>query len=82
MLEVRAGRFRVEVRAGRAWMGAEPFLHVSLVLVFGGLVSKYVGHFAGLLVICSGDSGTRRWRSSGDAEGVPVESVFVRDGCW
>ena len=63
-------------------MGVEPFLHVSLVLVFGGLVSKYVGNFAGLLVVGSGDSGTRWRRFSRDAEGVPVESVFVIDGCW
>ena len=63
-------------------MGAEPFLHVSLVLVFGGLVPKYVENFAGLLVVDSGDGGTRRRRSSRDAEGVPVESVFVGDGCW
>ena len=63
-------------------MGAEQFLHVRLVLVFGGLVSKYVGNFAGLLVVGSGDSSTRRRRFSRDAEGVLVESVFVRDGCW
>ena len=63
-------------------MCAEPFLHVSLVLVFGGLVSKYVGHFAGLLVVGSEDSGKLWRKASRDAEGVPVESVFVRDGCW
>ena len=63
-------------------MGAEPFLHVSLVLVFGGLVSKYVGNFVGLLMVGSGDSSTWQRGSSRDAEGVPVESVFVRDGCW
>ena len=63
-------------------MSAEPFLHVSLVLVFGGLVSKHVGHFASLLVVGGGDGGMR-WRgASRNAEGVPVESVFVRDGCW
>jgi hypothetical protein len=47
-------------------MCAEPFLHVSLVLVFGGLVSKYVRHFAGPLVVGSGDRGVLRRRASRD----------------
>ena len=63
-------------------MGVEPFLHVSLVLVFGGLVSKYVGHFAGFLMVGGRDRGMLRRRASRDAEGVPVESVFDRDGGW
>ena len=50
----------------------EPFLHVGLILVFGGLVFKYVGYFADLLV-----TGCRDWDvllrgTTGDAKGVPI----------
>ena len=49
-------------------MSVKPFLHVSLVLVFGGLVSEDVGDFANLLVVCCGDWGVGGWGSSWDAE--------------
>ena len=38
-------------------MHAEPFLLVGLVLVFSGLVFKYVGNLADLLVVGRGDGG-------------------------
>ena len=64
-------------------MWVEPFLHVGFILVFGSLVLEYVGYFTDLLVV-----GGRDWSvllrgggGAGDAEGVPVEAVFVRDGC-
>jgi hypothetical protein len=58
-------------------MCTEPFLHVSLLLVLGGLVFEYVRYFAGLLVIGDEDWGVLLRGAAGDAEGNPVESVFV-----
>ena len=72
LLQACAGGFGIKERSCGAWMSTEPFLHVGLVLVFGGLVFKYVGYFADLFVI-----GCRDWSawvrgSAGDVEGVPV----------
>ena len=39
-------------------MRVEPFLHVGLVLVLSGLVFKYVGNLADLLVVGRGDGGS------------------------
>ena len=36
----------------------EPFLHIGLVLVLSGLVFKYVGNLADLLVVGRGDGGS------------------------
>ena len=49
-------------------MSVKPFLHVSLVLVFGGLVTEDVKDFADLLVICCGDWGVGGWGSARDAK--------------
>ena len=59
----------------------KPFLHVSLILVFGGLVLEYVKYFVDLLVIGCGYWGVLLRGAAGDAEGVPVEAMFIRDGC-
>ena len=60
-------------------MRVEPFLHVGLVLVFGRLISEYVGELAGLVVVVRGDWCVR-WRGpSWNAEGVSVQAVFVGD---
>ena len=45
-------------------MGVKPFLHVGLVLVFGRLVSEYVGVLARFFVIVGGCRGLWRWRAS------------------
>ena len=82
MLYVRAGRVWTEMWAGGARACAEPFLHVGLVLVLGGLVFEYVGNLADLLVIGLGDVGALYWGAAGDAERVPVEAVLVGCGCW
>jgi hypothetical protein len=50
----------------------EPFLHVGLVLGFGGLIFEYVGDFADHIVIGGGDWSVRVWRSTWDAKGVLV----------
>ena len=62
-------------------MRVEPFLYVGLILVLCGLVFEYVGDFADLLVVgCGGLSALLR-RATWDAEGVPVEAMFIRDSC-
>ena len=55
----------------------EPFLHVGLVLVLSGLVLKYVGNFADLLVVGCGELIALLRGATGDVEGVPVEEVVV-----
>jgi hypothetical protein len=53
-------------------MSVEPFLHVGLVLVFGGLVSEGVGNLAGRFVVVSGGWGLQ-WRGFfWNEEGVPT----------
>ena len=44
-----------------AGVRAEPFLHVGLVLVLGGLVFEYIGDLADLLVISLGSFGALYW---------------------
>ena len=44
--------------AGGARVRVEPFLHVGLVLVLGGLVFEYVGNLADFLVIGRRNGGT------------------------
>ena len=68
--------------AGGARVRAEPFLHVGLVLVFSGLVFKYVGNFADLLVVGRGDGGSLLWGAPRDAKRVPVEAMLVGCGGW
>ena len=51
--------------AGGARVRAEPFLHVGLVLVLSGLVFKYVGNLADLLVVGRGDGGSLLWGGQG-----------------
>ena len=58
-------------------MGEYETIHVLLALVFGGLVLEDVGDLADLLVVDCGDWGVRLWGTTGDAEGVPIEPVFV-----
>ena len=65
-----------------AGVRAESFLHVGLVLVLGGLVFKYVGNLADLLVIGRGNVGALLWGAARDAKRVPVEAVFVGCGSW
>ena len=72
MLKVRAGRVWTEMWAGGARVRAEPFLHVGLVLVLGGLVFEYVGNLADFLVIGRGDGGALLWGAARDAKRVPV----------
>ena len=60
-------------------MRIEPFLHVGLVLVFGRLISEYVGDLAGFFVVVRGYWCVRCWGPTWDSEGVPVQAVFVRD---
>ena len=68
--------------AGGARVRAEPFLHVDLVLVLGGLVFKYVGNLADFLVIGRGNGGALLWGAARDAKRVPVEAMFVGCGRW
>ena len=60
----------------------EPFLHVGLVLLLSGLVFKYVGSFADLLMVGCGDGGSLLRGPPGDAKRVPVEAMFVGCGGW
>ena len=61
---------------------AEPFLHVGLVLVLSGLVFKYVGNLADLLVIGRENGGSLLWGAARDAKRVSVEAMFVGCGSW
>ena len=72
MLKVRAGRVWTEMWASGARVFAEPFLHVGLVLVLGGLVFEYVGNLADFLVIGRGSGGALLWGAARDAKRVPV----------
>ena len=63
-------------------MRVELFLHVGLILVRSGLVFKYIGNFADLLVVGCGELGSLLRGATWDAEGVPVEAMFVRGGGW
>ena len=81
VLEILPGRFGGEAGARGAGMGVKPVSH--FVLVFGGgvFVAKYVGDLAFFAVVwvwdkpVSGLQGTT-W----NAEGIPEESMLVRDG--
>ena len=62
-------------------MGVEPFGHFVLVFFSGMLVAEYVGDLAFFAVVWAWDrSGAVVRRATWDPEGVPEESVFVRDG--
>ena len=60
-------------------MRIEPVLHVGLVLVFGRLIAEYVGDLAGLFVVVGGGWCMGRWGATWNAEGVPVQAMFVGD---
>ena len=81
MLQVSAGSVWGEMWVSGAWVRMEPFLHVSLILVLCDLVLEYVGYFADLFVVSCGYLGVLLRGAAWDAEGVPVEAMFVRDGC-
>ena len=59
VLKIGAGCFRCEISSYGARVRVEPFLHVDLELVLGGLVPEDVGNFADFLVICGGDRSVR-----------------------
>jgi hypothetical protein len=54
LLEVLASRGWVELGSRGAWVGGKPFLHVGLILIFGGLVFEDVGYLAYFLVVWRG----------------------------
>ena len=51
-------RFWAKLWASGTWVRMEPFLHMGLILVHGGLVLEYVGYFADLLVVGCGEGGS------------------------
>ena len=81
VLKVLARCFGGEVRATGTWVGVEPFCHFGLVFFGGMLVAEYVGDLAFFAVVWAWDGpGAVLRRATWDPEGVPEESVFVRDG--
>ena len=81
VLEILPGHFRGEAGARGAGVGAEPVSHFGLVFGGGVFVAEYVGDLAFFTVIRAWDGSWAGLRgATGDAEGVPEESVFVRDG--
>ena len=77
LLEVLAGRGWVELGSRGAWVGGKPFLHVGLILIFGGLVFEDAGYLVYFLVVWRGRWVLSLGGASWDAEGVPKEPVFV-----
>ena len=61
-------------------MGVKPFCHFSLVFFSGMLVAEYVGYLAFFAMVWAwyGPGAVLRG-ANWDLEGVPEESVFVRD---
>ena len=81
MLEILPGRFGGEAGARGAGVGVEPVGHFGLVFRCGMFVSEYVGDLAFFTVVRAWDGSWAGLRgATGDAEGVPEKSVFVRDG--
>ena len=81
VLEILARCVGGEVGATGTWVGVEPFSHFGLVFFGGMLVAEYVGDFAFFAVVWAWyRSGAVLRRATWDPEGVPEESVFVRDG--
>ena len=81
MLEILPSRFGGEAGAHGAGVGVEPVCHFGLVFCGGVFVAEYVGDLAFFAVIRAWD-GSRAGLcgATRDAEGVPEESVLVRDG--
>ena len=64
-----------------AGVGVEPVCHFGLVFCGGMLVAEYVRDLAFFAVVWAWDEpGTMLRGTTWDAEGVPEESVLVRDG--
>ena len=81
MLEILSGRFGGEAGALGAGMGVEPVSHFGLVFCGGVFVAEFVGDLAFFTVVWAWDESWAGLRgATGDAEGVPEKSVFVRDG--
>ena len=81
MLEILPGRLGGEAGAHGAGMGVEPVSHFGLVFGGGVFVSEYVGDLAFFTVVRAWDGPWAwLWGATRDAEGVPEEPVFVRDG--
>ena len=82
MLEILPGRFGGEAGARGAGMGVEPVSHFGLIFGGGVFVAEYVGDLAFFTVVRAWDGSWAGLRGggTGDAEGVPEKSVFVRDG--
>ena len=81
LLEVLPCRCRGEVGARGAGVGVEPVGHFGLVLSGSVRVAEYVRDLAFFAVVWAWDGPWALLRGGAwDAEGVPEESVFVRDG--
>ena len=62
-------------------VNVEPVGHFGLVFGSGVLIAEYVGDLAFYAVVWAWDGPwVGLWGATWDAEGIPEESVFVRDG--